>query len=644
MMRAEQQDAEDVVEGVEESWQDLPADLADDLVCGECNEGDEVIQDDSGERSQVPRGLPEPKPPSAEAQRRHNLTHWPYANWCPHCIMGSRNNTPHPQSRNGEDRLVPLLVLDYCFIRNAQDQDLVTLLVGKLYPCRRTFACVVDMKGVDGYAIARLAEFIKGSGLTKFVYKTDQENAIKALSEQSVKEADALDASIKSIMEEAIKRSGRSGSHIPHSTPVPEWSAVGESASNGRAERTVQMVENIVRTGKSALESRLGAKIPCSHPVVNWMVEHYTDVMNKYAINKSGMSAYEELHGRKAAERRMEFGERVFYSTPKKGRAKLDLRWKIGIYLGHLFNSNEICIGTKSGNVIRTRSAVRVVEGSRWNLAAIENIIGTPADMTPVDENGLDADDIEGTSDPHDYAPADVDPDHTAAADAGPDQADRRPPLQVPKRIKITTQDCNRYGFTRNCLRCADLENGNYKSKRGHNEECRQRMYAKFQEANDPKWAQVSKESEPAQASAAPAPSSPRAEARHRFIPTSAAEVDLDAADVEQPPAKKSRLNADEDEDHVADLFGNFDESDGEASEPEAKRSRSSELGPEVIVGDDDDSEHAEENQYRGTLNALVSAGVDKVNAVNKVRAIVKATFKEMYGRGSINAEANGPR
>ena len=79
MMRAEQQDAEDVVEeGVEESWQDLPADLADDLVCGKCK-GDEVIQDDDGERSQVPRGLPEPKTPSAEAQRRHNLTHWPYA-------------------------------------------------------------------------------------------------------------------------------------------------------------------------------------------------------------------------------------------------------------------------------------------------------------------------------------------------------------------------------------------------------------------------------------------------------------------------------------------------------------------------------------------------------------------------------------
>ena len=50
-MRAEQQGVEDVVaEDVEESWQELPADLADDFVCGECNEGDEVVQDDDGVR------------------------------------------------------------------------------------------------------------------------------------------------------------------------------------------------------------------------------------------------------------------------------------------------------------------------------------------------------------------------------------------------------------------------------------------------------------------------------------------------------------------------------------------------------------------------------------------------------------------
>ena len=57
----------------------------------------------------------------------------------------------------------------------------VTLLVGKLYPYRRTLACVIDLKGTnDTYAICRLSEFIRGSGLNSFEYKTDQESSVRA--------------------------------------------------------------------------------------------------------------------------------------------------------------------------------------------------------------------------------------------------------------------------------------------------------------------------------------------------------------------------------------------------------------------------------------------------------------------------------
>ena len=38
-----------------------------------------------------------------------------------------------------------------------------------------------------------------------------------------------------------------------------------------------------MRTIKSALESRIGAKIPSSHPVMRWMAKHSADILNKYA-------------------------------------------------------------------------------------------------------------------------------------------------------------------------------------------------------------------------------------------------------------------------------------------------------------------------------------------------------------------------
>jgi len=87
--------------------------------------------------------------------------HLPYANWCPWCVMGRRSNAPHYRSRDGSDRSLPLLVIDYCFVRDRDDTILTTLLVGKLYPSRKVLACVVDSKGVvDPYGVHRVAAFI----------------------------------------------------------------------------------------------------------------------------------------------------------------------------------------------------------------------------------------------------------------------------------------------------------------------------------------------------------------------------------------------------------------------------------------------------------------------------------------------------
>ena len=100
---------------------------------------DEVVQDADGQAARLPRSLPEPVLPHPRVVRRHNLTHWPYAAWCRWCLQARRNADPHHR-RSRDDRDRPLFVLDYCFIRNSTDQDLVTMLVGKMYPFRAVFA------------------------------------------------------------------------------------------------------------------------------------------------------------------------------------------------------------------------------------------------------------------------------------------------------------------------------------------------------------------------------------------------------------------------------------------------------------------------------------------------------------------------
>lgn len=250
-------------------------------------------------------------------------------------------------------------------------------------------------------------------------------------------------------MSEAARRAGRAGSHIPL-TATPESSAVGSSASNGRAERAVQQVEDQIRVGKSALESKLKCTIPCNHPVVRWMVEHYFDVINKYSITQNCTSPCESLHGKKAAERRNEFGEIVYFSTPKKGRAKMDLRWKIGVYLGHDWASNEIDVAVKNGNVRKARSGVRVIETSRWYASLVQRVVGTPGDMTPTPDGQLTADDIERSENPQEFDPRDVEPEGGPAPSTPSAARESEPPVAPPpepakeaawRRVRITAKD-----------------------------------------------------------------------------------------------------------------------------------------------------------------------------------------------------------
>ena len=116
-----------------------------------------------------------------------------------------------------------------------------------------------------------------------------------------------------------------------------------------------------MRTIKAGLESRLGKKIPIKHPVILWMVEHVSSIINRHFVASHGKTAYEFVHGKRSKGRTAEFGEKVLYHVPKKLRSKLDLRWRAGIFLGTAPSSNEIFIGADNGTVIRSRSVCRVV-------------------------------------------------------------------------------------------------------------------------------------------------------------------------------------------------------------------------------------------------------------------------------------------
>ena len=112
----------------------------------------------SWEMARGPKTYTTPPEPTGQELDDHMATHIPYRSWCKWCIMGRKPNLKHERSQS-VDRNVPLLVGDYCFVKDVRDDELVTLYVGRLYPSRSVVAIPVSQKGACEYGSNRLAIF-----------------------------------------------------------------------------------------------------------------------------------------------------------------------------------------------------------------------------------------------------------------------------------------------------------------------------------------------------------------------------------------------------------------------------------------------------------------------------------------------------
>ena len=573
----------------------------------------EEVDAETGELSVRPMALPTPKMPSPAVVAHHNLTHYPYRSWCPWCAAARRPNSHHTTCNADRSRNVPMFCADYCFPKDQADPSTITVCVGRMKPSMSVFASVCDTKGPeDQYCLSRLENFLKEEGVSKIAYRSDQE------------------ASIIALIERALHNCGKAGTVTD---AVPEHSAVGESSSNGTAENTVLQVEGQMRTLKAALEARLGARLPNTHPVMRWLVQHVASILNRQSTNPEGMTPYEYRHGRRSHGRTAEFGERLLYYVPKRLRAKIDLRWRVGIFLGTADRSNEAFIGTRSGNVVKSRSLARVVAENKWDADSVLRITGTPAQMCPNPDGNQDSTWVEAEIAPHEHA-------HDPSIDQQAD--DTNQPGSAPakmldvdrgkQRIRITKQDLVKYGYSPGCKRCLDIQAGKHLTREHHSEECRYRLYSEFETHHDAKW-----------------------ESAKRELGIDCTDTNLGPVDPEVGALDALDKHIDDRQQHTKSTARNSDEpavdeaaddaelvADGVDREAFPDDQAVDVDSPEDVVADLFMSDAEDEGNQM--LDALMLAGVDPP-AANLFAARVSPssrpeTFFEVYGRGSIVAEA----
>ena len=116
---------------------------------------DRVVYDDTtGPGALAAKPLSSPKSMTALQKAIHDLTHLPYHPGCEICVSCRRPNTQHRSLKNSE-RVVPLMVGDYCFPKHSEDVDPLTVLVIRVYPYKLFLCCHVPSKGRDMSVVNR---------------------------------------------------------------------------------------------------------------------------------------------------------------------------------------------------------------------------------------------------------------------------------------------------------------------------------------------------------------------------------------------------------------------------------------------------------------------------------------------------------
>ena len=136
-------------------------------------------------------------------------------------------------------------------------------------------AAAVGVKGVTPYMLKFVTGTLDVWGLKDIILKTDQEQAIMALSR-------------------AVKDERKDKTQCIN---APRYS----HASMGAVERMNQMLAGQIRTLRLVLQARLGQRLPATSPVMPWVVRHAAWLITRFVVRPSGHTACELLRGRATA-------------------------------------------------------------------------------------------------------------------------------------------------------------------------------------------------------------------------------------------------------------------------------------------------------------------------------------------------------
>ena len=291
------------------------------------------------------RGQLVPYPPTKAERQLHELSHWPFASWCEHCVAARGKADPHRRSaedgfRQQTKGSFPVVSMDYCYTRGLTEPEEADKEDLRLYSGdTRGGACLVVTddwtRGVLAiptpgkgrvqakYLAEQVIRYISSCGFSTCTIKADGEPSTRLL----------LDIIQKCRLKMGFKT-------------LIEYSGPQDSQGNGRVEREIQTVRGLARTLVRNLRQGCQVEINCYGPVFQWAMRHASWLLTHYRRMNGSPTAYEMVTGRKYNGKLAVYGERVLARLPT---ANGEDKFKVGIWLGKTDRADFHIVAVEDG-------------------------------------------------------------------------------------------------------------------------------------------------------------------------------------------------------------------------------------------------------------------------------------------------------
>ena len=333
----------------------------------------------------------------------------------------------------------------------APDERAETLTVAVAY-CSRSeflFAHPVTAKGTteDQYAADAVAEDIGWLGYTRVLLRSDNEPALLA------------------VLQESLKCMRIQSETTPIDTVAAEGAVPYDPQSNGAAETGVRLLKGQARALMLGLEKEIGMAVPPKHAMAQWLVRHAGHVRSLRIVGSDGRTAYQRVRGAPNHAAMAGIGEVVRYKAraqEKHGIAGSGWRWSTAVWLGIDFKTNQYILFDQNFGIRMARTMMRLPDEQKFSAERV--------DVTPQSMHHREPREPQVTwreRDPNAPGPQRADPDAPRPA----------------RRLYIKQSDIIRFGFTEGCPRCHHARrNGFNRTTLQHSAEYRARVEGKLAE------------------------------------------------------------------------------------------------------------------------------------------------------------------